>query len=1207
MSTIDYELSDRLTREDGTVFCTGVQALARLPVEQLRADRRAGHHTAVFASGYPGSPLAGLDQELQRAAALAPDLPIVLRPALNEELGVSAVMGSQLAAIRPDARYQGVVGLWYGKAPGLDRASDALRHAVFTGTSPLGGAVAIVGDDPAAKSSTLPSSSDATLIDLHLPILYPADVTEALDLGRHAIALSRASGLWVGLKIVGAVADGTATVELDPDRVRPVVPSLGGEPYTCRPDGLLLGAHSLEIERELRGPRHEMAIAYGTANDLNRVVVDPPSPWLGVVASGLTFRELMEAFGRLGLDASGLAAAGIRVLQMKMPIPFDPAVVRSFAAGLEEVMVVEEMNPSLERRMRDALYGVAGRPLVTGRLDRDGGPLMPGHGPLVADRMLEPLRRALSDRLGHRIAPLPPPPRERMLIAIHDARTPAFCSGCPHNRSTRVPEGSLVGAGIGCHTMAMLGDDERLGEIVCITAMGNEGAPWIGMADFVETTHFVQNLGDGTYFHSGQLAVQAAVDAGVAITFKLLHNGHVAMTGGQRPPGQRDLGDVCRVLLAQGVRRVIVTTDDVRRHPRRALPRGVEVWDRSRVLEAQEVLAATGGVTVMIHDQPCAAEVRRFRHRHPGTPAPARVLINERVCEGCGDCAERSSCLSVQPVDTPFGRKTRIDQASCNLDQSCLDGDCPSFLTVAPASGRWRLPAAAVSWARGRDGRSAATAAGRSDPPVPPADLPDPEPVAGPRELSGPATVRMAGIGGTGVVTAAQVLAIAAMLDGLVVRGLDQTGLSQKAGPVVSDLVLCPPGGAPVGNRVGEGQADVMLALDALVAAADGPLGAASPDRTRLVGSSSTTPTATMVLHPHRSADPPATVRRRVESACVPGALWADAAAIATRLAGTPAAANLVVLGMAVQSGLLPVTPSSMHRAIGLNGVSVAANRAAFDWGRAVVADPAAVTGLLPAAGDLPRADSGAEGAGLPIALQRRLVELAGCGAGDAVLEAVGLHVADLVAFGDEVLASGYLDLVAAAAAREQQVRPGSWELTAAVSRQLHRVLAYKDEYEVARLLVDPDVLAEARSLVDGPARVKWRLHPPLLRSLGLRHKVGVGPWAAPAMRALARGKQLRGTPWDPFGRTAVRRAERGLADSYRAALQEVVAGLTPARHPMAVVIAELPDGVRGYEQRKLDGIARFHRSLDGALAGYRGVDAPAPGLGSPAASGVEM
>lgn len=1159
MTLADYDLTDRTTRDDGTVFLTGVQALARLPIEQLRVDRLAGLNTAAFASGYPGSPLAGLDMALERAAAEAPELPIVLRPALNEELGVSAVMGSQLAASRPDATYDGVVGLWYGKAPGLDRSSDALRHAVFTGTSPKGGAVAIVGDDPAAKSSTLPSSSDATLVDLHLPILYPGDVSQALDLGRHAIALSRASGLWVGLKVVSSVADGTGSVALDPTRVSPVMPTIDGEPYECRPDALLLGAHSMEIERELRGVRSEIAVRYGELNQLNRLTVRCDDAWLGIIASGVTHRELMEALRRLGLNTTDLARCGIRILEMQMPIPFSTELVRDFARGLEEVMVVEEMNPTLARMIRDCLYGAADRPFVTGKVDRDGAPQFPDHGPLTADRIIGPLRRALEPRLADRLAPREDL-RRRIDIPITDSRSPAFCSGCPHNLSTRTPSGTLVGAGIGCHTMALLSDDPRLGEIVSITAMGNEGAPWIGLSPFVDTQHLTQNLGDGTYFHSGQLAVQAAVDAGVDITFKILLNGHVAMTGGQLPPGQLDVAGLSRVLLTQAVAKVIITTDDVKRVRRTRPPTGVDVWDRGRIIEAQEVLAATPGVTVMVHDQPCTASLRKQRKRGTAPTPETKLIINEEICEGCGDCAEKSSCLSLHPVETDLGTKTRIDQASCNIDASCLDGDCPSFISVRPVRANW-LRRLFGSTKRNAPEPQGQTRDASAIVPTPP------EMVEPGLTDATKCDVRFAGIGGTGVVTVSQVLGTAAMMEGRFVRGLDQTGLSQKAGPVVSDVLIAAEPAHDATNHIGESQADLLLALDAVVGASDQVLAAASP-RTHLVGSTSKTPTAAMVSHPTDPHDDPDTLGNRIKSACAAESVWLDATAIATHLVGHPATANMVVLGAAFQAGFLPVSWESLVAAVELNGVAAEANTLALSWGRGSVADPDHVAAALAAT----RAGSRGEGAGMPPEdLGARQLESLGA-PGDLV-SAVQDRSRRIVAYQGEGLAKIYRDLLLRTAVREQEVEPGIWQLTNTVAVELHHVLTYKDEYEVARLLTDEAAMHAARKLVNGPSVVHWNLHPPLLRGMGMKRKIRVSSGFAPAMKILAKGRTARGRWFDPFGHTAVRRAERRLAKDYRSALENALGSLSPANHRSYVEALGVTSTVRGYEDRKLDGI----------------------------------
>jgi indolepyruvate ferredoxin oxidoreductase len=1173
--TRPYRLSDRYTAERGTVFLTGIQALARIPIEQLRADRRAGRNTAAFVSGYPGSPLGGFDRAVAEAARLVPELPIVCRPALNEEYAATAVMGSQLANAQRDALYDGVVGIWYGKSPGVDRATDALRHAVYAGTSRFGGAVALVGDDPNAKSSTLPSSSAGALADLHMPLLYPSDPEEALDLGRHAVALSRATGLWAALKIVADVADGTAVIHLDPDRVAPVAPTLHGAAYSKPPEGRLLTPRTLELEREIYEVRYALAIQYASENALNRAVVDPADAWIGIVASGITYREVREALHRLGLGSvSEIARCGIRLLKMQMPIPFDPRTVRHFARGLLEVFVIEEKQPNLESLIKDALYSLPHRPRVVGKTDERDAPLLPGWGGLDADSIVPALHRRLAQRAADRIAPAPPAPGPRR-APLAMQRMPYYCSGCPHNRSTETPRGALVGAGIGCHTMVVLMDPERVGDIAGVTPMGNEGAQWIGMSEFIERDHFIQNLGDGTFFHSGQLAIQASVAAGVNVTYKLLYNGAIAMTGGQHPQGQIGVPEVAKSLLAHGVARVLVTTDDAGRYRGVELPAGVEVWPRDRLIEAQELLAKVPGVTVLIHDQACAAELRRARKRGMAPTPDQRVVINHRICEGCGDCGRVSGCLSVQPLATPFGRKTSIDQTTCNLDFSCLEGDCPSFVTVSRRPPR-RLRGLFAS------GRRAAV----------PARATAPRPAAAPPGAPAPRRIvpdqafalRITGIGGTGVVTVAQVLGTAAMFDGYEVRGLDQIGLSQKAGPVVSDLRLSRKG-PPDTNRLGAGQADLLLAFDLLVAAAEQGLLVTAPGRTAVVGSTSATPTGAMITHPELGLPPVGTLLDRIGRATRADAQhWADADALVTALFGDAQTANLFVVGMALQAGCLPIAAASIERAIALNGVAVEANTAAFRWGRSWIHAPEALEAAT--AKRLVGVEAEGAGAALDAGLAARIGRIA---AADAGLETqLARFGRELVAFQDAALAESFLACVEEVAAVERRVAPGSSRLLRAVSANLYKLLAYKDEYEVARLMLDAGGMREARELAGPGGRIAWRLHPPVLRALGLGHKISLGPWAAPFVRLLAKGKRLRGTRIDPFGWTEVRRQERELPGEYRAAVQDLLAGLRAENLGEAVRIAELPDAVRGYEGLKLARSREYRSQLRGALERYR-------------------
>ena len=1145
---------------------SGVQALARIPIEQLRIDRDAGLHTAAFISGYQGSPLGGFDQEVARAARLVPDLDVVCRPAVNEELGATAVMGSQLASEQPDFRYDGVVGIWYGKAPGLDRASDALRHAAFAGTSRHGGAVAFVGDDPAAKSSTLPSSSDATLVDLHMPILYPGNVQEVLDHGIHAIALSRLTGAWSSMKIVAAVADGTSTVDLSARRVVPVIPDLvppgstDGRDYVHHPSAMLLAPQTLELERDFRVVRSELVRRYADANGLNQPTVSPADAWIGFVASGYTYHQLRDALRRLGFaENDAIAAAGIRLLHMQMPVTFDPNIVRQFAQGLQEIVVVEEKNPTLELLVKDALYSVAQRPAVWGKRHPDGRVLMVETGMLDADAMIDGLRERLATRLADRMTPASPPREQvHINIPVDLIRTPFYCSGCPHNRSTRAPEGSLVGAGIGCHTMVLLMDDERLGDISGITAMGGEGAQWIGMSPFLDRDHFVQNLGDGTFFHSGQLAVQAAIAAGVNITYKLLYNGTVAMTGGQDAVGAIDVPAIVAALVAHGVSDVIVTTDDVTRYRGVQLPETkhgpVKVLDRSSIDVAQRRLAAIQGVTVLIHDQACAAHTRQLRHRgHLPTPTE-RIVINHRLCEACGDCGVVSNCLSVQAVDTPLGVKTTIDQDSCNFDRSCIEGDCPSFMVVTP---------------------------GVADA-ITPVELPDesiPEPTSGRRSL--PWAGRLIGIGGTGVVTTSQILGTAAMLDGLKVQGLDQTGLSQKAGPVVSDLRFTRDAAAHT-NSIGRGGCDVVIALDLLVAATDQMLQVADPRHTIVVGSTSETPTGSMVGRPSRTYPQLDTLQRRIGAVACGQPTLIDAARYCNELLGSASCANIFMVGVAYQQGALPISANAIESAIRLNGVAVEVNLSAFQWGRWAIAEPH----RIPVATQ--RSKPATTQMVVPELDARLRATIAAMTSSRDFRTLLELFAADLIGYQNRKYAQRFLEQIARVADAERRVGGLDHSLSTVAARSLHQFMAYKDEYEVARLLLSPEAAAAAQE-VGGPlATVTWKLHPPSLAALGLGRKIGVPMHLGrPAMAALARAKRLRGTRSDPFGRSEVRTTERRILAEFEAALACITDRLTSSNRTEAQRIVELSDAVRGYEKLKLERAATFSAALRDALATF--------------------
>ncbi len=1129
----EYELADRFRQEQGRVFLSGLQAVVRLPVDQIRLDRRNGLNTAAFISGYQGSPVGMFSEEVARAHSTVPDLPIVNQPGVNEELAATAVMGSQLAVTLDDCRFDGILGIWYGKGPGIDRAGDAIRHAVFAGTAPLGGVVAVVGDDPAAKSSTLPSSSDATMVDLHMPLLFPGDPQEALDLPRHAVALSRACGLWAGIKLTTPVADGTGTVDVHPARVEPVIPTVvfDGKLFRPNPNGRLITPYTVDMEREFHEVRLELARQYGALNGLNRVTVRSADDWIGIAASGHTYHEVREALQLLGFaDDDALRSAGIRLFQLLMPIPLDRHDVRQFATGLSDVLVIEEKNATLEVLVRDALYDVAERPRVWGKRDEEGRVIVPFDGLLEADRLLPAIRHHLSKRLADRLAP-ERPELNKHLIPLSVNRAPYFCSGCPHNTSTRVAPGTLVGGGIGCHSMVAFMEPERVGELVGLTCMGNEGAQWIGMAPFVERRHLVQNLGDGTFFHSGSLAIRAAIAAGVNITYKLLHNGTVAMTGGQDPQGASDVPEIAAMLIAEGVKRIIITADDPDRFDGVEMPLNVDVWDRSRVAEAQRVLAEILGTTVMIHDQACAAENRRSRSRGTLAMPKFRVVINERICEGCGDCGDQSNCLSVQPIETPYGRKTAIHQNSCNFDFSCMKGDCPAFATVSvdPSAGskkRTQVPAPELS------------------------TLLDPIAIVDPDRF----TVRLSGIGGTGVVTVSQVIGTAAMLDGFHVRGLDQTGLSQKAGPVSSDVRVSRH--APeASNHANAAGIDCLLAFDMLAAASDSHRAGASAGRTVVIGSVDVVPTGAMITNPGTMLYPERGVLRgRLDGVSRPEAnRYLDAAAICRGLFGGSTAANILTMGVAVQVGAIPIRPATIERAIELNGVAVQQNVTAFRFGRRWAIDP---TGVEAAAG-----------------LSEAHIE--------TLDEVIDRLAADLADFQNNAYSRRYLATIAKVRTTESAM------LIDAVARNLHKLMAYKDEYEVARLALLDESQRRYAAVGGAATKVTYHLHPPMMRSMGLNRKLKFRRTGTLTFVALRSVKSVRGTIADPFRWAQVRRAERAMMPEYEQAIATVLSRLTPDNLGQAIEIASLPDQVRGYEHIKLRRAKAYRAELAARLAAF--------------------
>ncbi|MBB5911304.1 indolepyruvate ferredoxin oxidoreductase [Nocardia transvalensis] len=1132
-----YDLADRYRVGAGTVVLTGVQAIARQLVEQHVRDLRAGRRVGTFVSGYQGSPLGGVDRMLGGMPDVLAEHDIRFVPGLNEELAATSVWGSQGQLPGATATHDGVVGVWYGKGPGLDRSTDTLRHANMYGASAHGGVLLLVGDDPASKSSTVPAVSERSLAALNIPVLFPRNASEIITMGLHGVALSRASGCLVALKIVADVADGAWTVDGLVGDIDTVVPEIEweGKPFAYRQRPMAAPADSVLAEADLYGPRWEMVKAYSTRNRLDVVEVNPPRATVGIAATGTTFDAVRQALVDLGVDDDALYRAGIRLLRIGMPYPVAPEPVRAFAEGLSRIVVVEDKTAFLETQLRDILYGTPSAPEIIGKRDAAGRPLFDQDGELTAGRIAKPLRRALDGHLDMK-RPLPQP---LSLSVLPAQRAAYFCSGCPHNRSTAVPEGSLAGGGIGCHTMVTM-SGRTDSQVTGLTQMGGEGAQWIGQAPFTDVPHLFQNIGDGTYFHSGQLAVQACVAAGVNITFKLLYNDVVAMTGAQDAEGALAVPRLTHKLTVEGVNRIIVCADEPKKYRRRDLAPGTLLWHRDRLDEAQRLLREVPGVTVLIYDQHCAADARRQRKRGTLPVRRTRVVVNEAVCEGCGDCGVKSNCLSVQPVDTEFGRKTRIDQTSCNTDYSCLDGDCPSFVTV-------ELPDAAEAKRRTPT---------RPEPP----ELDDLD-IAVPDATQ---NVFLAGIGGTGIVTVNQVLATAALRAGYDVASLDQIGLSQKAGPVVSHLRFAP-GALEPSNRLTPGSADCIVAFDLLAAADAKNLGYGSAETTLSVASTSRTPTGEMVYDKTIEYPDTASLLSRLERVSRTVRSF-DALAAAEKLFGNTAAANFLLVGAAYQLGALRLPASAIEEAIEINGVAVAANVAAFRWGRAAVAKPdefAAATSSAPSR----RADID-----IPADL---FDELAATGETRRLIE---IRAAELIGFQGVRVARDYARTMERVWQAQRRVTDRT-EFSEQAARGLYKFTAYKDEYEVARRLVDPAFLAEVAAQVPDGANLTYRLHPPVLRALGRRKKIGLGPRSHVALRLLAKGKRLRGTVFDPFGHAHVRKVERALLAHYTEMIT-TLADTLATDYDRAVEAAALHDVVRGYEDIKLANVEIYRNRL---------------------------
>jgi indolepyruvate ferredoxin oxidoreductase len=1125
----EVTLDQRWEAKGQVTLLTGIQALVHVPLLQRAVDAVRGWNTAGYISGYRGSPLGGFDKELLKQSNRLQEAGVVFEPGLNEDLAATAVWGSQQIALHGRATRDGVFGIWYGKGPGVDRSGDVLRHANSAGTAPRGGVLALAGDDPSAKSSTVTNGSEYAFVDVEMPMLDPAGVAEVLDYGLKALAMSRYAGLWVGMKCVAETMDGAATLRLDPAAYATREP-VG---FLLPPDGVHIrpGDTAIAQEARLREIKLPAAVAFARANGVDAVVLDSPAARFGIAARGKAYATLRQAMRDAGISDEMARSLGLRLWKVGLAWPLDAEAARGFAHGLEEVLVVEDRRALLEPQLRDALYHLSERPRVVGKKDDRGRPLLSELTELDAGQVLRALAQRLpeqfrTERMRARLAELD------ALAAggaspLHD-RTPYFCPGCPHNTSTRVPEGSKALAGIGCHFLARYMDRET----EAFTQMGGEGTPWLGMMRFVEDGHVFANMGDGTYTHSGSLAVRAAVAAKATMTFKILVNGAVAMTGGQTPEGEMGVPQIAAQMAAEGVAGIALVSDDPDRHrDAPGMPRTVTFHHRSELDAVQRKLRETPGVTVLIYDQECATERRRKRKRDLAPKAARRAVINHRVCEDCGDCSRTSNCLAVEPVETAFGRKRRIDQSACNQDFSCVEGFCPSFVTLEGAEPAKPAP-------------RSATAVG---------DLPDPV-LPEPGE-DGAWNILLAGVGGQGVTALSAILGMAAHLEGRPVRSLDMLGLAQKGGGVYAQLrigrVGAPQDSIAVG-RIGAGQADLLVAADMVVAHGRTARPLLGPGRTVAVLNADLAPTAQFVLDTSTKYDRGG-MMEAVRAACREVVALPAAERVSEAL-GDLIYVNVYLLGVAHQRGLVPLSAEAINRALELNGTAVERNKEAFAAGRAAaLTEPA-------------RAPA-------PVAPEAETL--------DAL---VARRVAELTAYQSARYAKRYADFVARVRAAETAALPGEERLGRAVAIQLYRLMAYKDEYEVARLHSLPEWREHLAKGFTGTRRVEMHLAPPLLArrdpATGQPRKMRFGPWMLRAMGVLRHGKALRGTVLDPFGYTDERSVERRLPDEFRAGIEAWLARPDAAAHGRICEWAEAWAGVRGFGHIKARNLAAVRERL---------------------------
>jgi indolepyruvate ferredoxin oxidoreductase len=1146
MTLRQVRLDDKydLTKRD--IFVTGYQALVRLCLMQKERDRRAGLNTGGYITGYRGSPLGGLDNQFIRAEKFLKPNDIVFQGGLNEDLAATALWGSQQAELRGEGKFDGVFGVWYGKGPGVDRTGDVFRHANFAGSSKHGGVLALMGDDHTAESSTTAHQSEYHFVDVMIPILNPAGVQEIIDYGLYGFAMSRFCGTWAALKCMHDTVESTAVIDGALDRVNIVIP----QDFAMPEGGLNIRLRDtiLGQEERLYDYKRDAMLAFIRANRLNRIITSGGSnAKIGIITTGKAYLDVRQALDELGIDEVRCNQLGLRIFKIGCPWPIPREELIDFAKGLDLIIVVEEKRALLEVQVREELYGTANQPVCIGKKDERGNWLFPIKGALdpnevaitIGDRVLA---GGHDDAIATRVSQLKQAQHALSELQEVAARSPYFCSGCPHNTSTKVPEGMRAYAGIGCHFMAQFMDRNTLG----FTHMGGEGANWIGEAPFSSRNHVFQNLGDGTYNHSGYMAIRAAIASGVNITYKILYNDAVAMTGGQTPEGSLTVPMVARQVAAEGVKRIAVVSDDPRKYPAGIdWPKGITFHHRDDLDEVQREFATVPGTSVLIYDQTCAAEKRRRRKRGTFPDPDKRVLINELVCEGCGDCGVKSNCVSVQPLMTEWGRKRTIDQSSCNKDYSCVNGFCPSFVTVHGGKPKKALPI---------DPSLDAPLKGDG---LPAPVLP---------KIGEPYGIIVTGIGGTGVVTIGGVLGMAAHLEGKGVGIIDMAGLAQKGGAVYSHIRIANKPEDIHAIRIAAAGADLVLGGDIVVAGNKKVLAAVKHGATRMMINLAEFLPGDFT----RNADfslPMERMKRAIVSAAGRDQVsFIDATRLATALMGNSIAANMFMVGYAFQNGALPLDAESIERAIEMNGEAVAMNRAAFRWGRRAAIDASEIEKLIPGTADEDE--------------NRRLSQ--------TLDEIVERRVAFLTAYQNADYAKRYSDLVAKVRMAEESRAPGRVGLADAVARNLFKLMAYKDEYEVARLYTEGTFARQIEAAFEpGNLRLEFHLAPPLLARVdkitGEPRKMSFGPWMMRVFGLLRRFRFLRGTAFDPFGYTAERRAERKMIADYETLMSEVLGNLNPDNHPLAVGLAVIPEKIRGFGHVKRRNLATA-KADEGAL-----------------------